>query len=351
MVLAKDGLPGAGHPLFHTAGLAVLNDGAFTASDAHSITSLGTSNKASQAGTAGKFGLGLKSIFHWSEVFFYFSPHPFSPIDGNQATHCGLYNPWCSPDGHDGRHLDWEEDWPTTRARDREAFGQLARQLLNSERWFGLWIPLRQSQHLQDNKGEVKPIEQRFPDADLDKLFGKDWQTRLAETLPLLRRLRTLRICELQNQDLVERAHVVVAERAQRIRFGVERPTTAPFRQTLSGSILSEANRAPVCGFAGMEQLTHLESLQEIKRLNNWPYQTAIMADGAEEQLPEKAEPYGAVVFTRRTGHNQGGLRVQPAVFLPLGEPKETPCDGQGRYNLYLHGLFFGLGTSAHPVL
>jgi hypothetical protein len=53
LVLARNGLPGAKHPLLQTAGLAVLKDGAFTASDAISITSAGMSNKAGQVGCAG----------------------------------------------------------------------------------------------------------------------------------------------------------------------------------------------------------------------------------------------------------------------------------------------------------
>jgi hypothetical protein len=53
LVLTRNGLPGAKHPLLQSAGLAVLNDGAFTADDANSITSLGLSHKAGQAGSAG----------------------------------------------------------------------------------------------------------------------------------------------------------------------------------------------------------------------------------------------------------------------------------------------------------
>jgi hypothetical protein len=114
----------------------VLNDGAFTASDAISIISLGMSNKAGQVGAAGKFGLGLKSIFHWAEAFFYFSPHLFPEIGQNQAAPCGLLNPWWSREAGDGRHEDWEQSWQSDSGADIAAFQQLAKQALNGGRWW-----------------------------------------------------------------------------------------------------------------------------------------------------------------------------------------------------------------------
>jgi hypothetical protein len=54
LVLTRNGLPGAKHPLLQSAGLGVLNDGTFTASDANSITSLGMSKKNGPEGSAGE---------------------------------------------------------------------------------------------------------------------------------------------------------------------------------------------------------------------------------------------------------------------------------------------------------
>ena len=342
LVLAKNGLPGAKHPLLQTAGLAVLNDGAFTASDAISITSLGLSNKAGQADTADKFGLGLKSIFHWAEAFFYFSPHTFAEDGEHHAAPCGLLNPWWSQEVLDGRHEDWEQAWQSGSEEDIAAFQQLAKQALGGARWFGLWIPLRQPGHLQDGKGQIKPIEQRFPEAELDALLGQAWQTRLVETLPLLRRLRTVRVCELGDQGLADRGKFDVPSDAQRMRFGLNgAPTEPSWHQSLTGIIQSGGYAVPACSFAGVEQANGLATLEEIKRQKNWPNQTAIGEDGGDLQVPEKAEPHGAVVFTRQRVKGDGALRVHHAVFLPLGEPEECDCPGDWRYNLYLHGFFF----------
>jgi len=342
LVLTRNGLPGAKHPLLQSAGMAVLNDGAFTASDANSITSLGMSNKAGQANTAGKFGLGLKSIFHWAEAFFYFSPHLFPEIGQNQAAPSGLLNPWWSSAAGDGRHEDWEQAWRSGSEGDIATFRQFAQQALGGARWFGLWIPLHQPGHLHDGKGEIKPIEQRFPKAELDALLGPAWKVLLAETLPLLRRLQTDRVCELNDRRLRERERFDVGLTAQRMRFGLNGAPTEPcWRQSLTGAIQHGDNAAPACSFTGIEQANGLALLEEIKQQTHWPNQSAIGEDGADRQVPEKAEPHGAVVFTRQRVEGGGTLRVQHAVFLPLGEPEECNCPDNWRYNLYLHGFFF----------
>ena len=40
-------------------------------------------------------------------------------------------------------------------------------------------------------------------------------------------------------------------------------------------------------------------------------------------------------MFTRHSTSGPGVLRVQPAVFLPLGEPEELNCGGSWRYTIY----------------
>jgi hypothetical protein len=342
LVLSRDGLSAAEHPLLRTAGLVVLNDGAFTPNDAISITSLGMSNKAGQVGAAGKFGLGLKSIFHWAEAFFYFSPHSFPGDGANRPEPFGLLNPWWNRETLDGRHQGWEKAWEQSRHADLQAFAQLIPRALGGDRWFGLWIPLRRPEHLWDGEQEIKPIQQRFPGARFDELLGDGWRHRVAETMPLLRRLRSVRLLDLDGGALEERATFGVSDAARRTRFGTHgRIDTSPYLEAISGSILTGDHQSAHCLFVGMEQVGDGLWASELKRHPNWPSQTGIGDDGGEAQLPEKGEPHGAVVFTRLAGDGSGSLRLQPAVFLPLGEPEETSLRGERRYCVYLHGYFF----------
>src|SRR3954469_24538288 len=65
------GFRGADHPLLRGPSIFAANDGAFTEEDERAIRRLGLSAKPSQQSLIGKFGLGLKSVFHLCEAFFY----------------------------------------------------------------------------------------------------------------------------------------------------------------------------------------------------------------------------------------------------------------------------------------
>lgn len=340
--LCEDGLPGAHHALMRGPGLAVINDGDFTAKDADGLTSLGLSNKADQSAAAGKFGLGLKSVFHWSEAFFYFSPHRFVGDPEIQSAGHDLLNPWSSRDTRTGRHREWDEEWQRTRAVDFQAFSSLTSAMRIPERWFGLWIPLRKQEHTQDDQGPVPPIQNRFPTANIDELFGSDWQRRLSETLPLLRRVQTVRFYQLSQETRQAAAEMLVGEGTRRMRFGTE---TDPAH--LGGNIelcgrIAEVVRSTCVAFRGTESFAATKALTQLRddsiSKRKWPSQ--FTADG-DIQVWEKAEPHGAVIFTRQAAAGQPALRVHHAVFLPLGEPESVGCKGMWRFNLYLHGFFF----------
>ena len=61
----------AQHELLQGPGLWILTNGAFKADDSQAIRSFGVNSKAADTGSIGKFGLGMKSVFHLCEAFFY----------------------------------------------------------------------------------------------------------------------------------------------------------------------------------------------------------------------------------------------------------------------------------------
>ncbi|MCW5557363.1 MAG: hypothetical protein KIT22_05990, partial [Verrucomicrobiae bacterium] len=339
--LSDDGLASAQHTLLRGPGLAVINDGSFTAEDANSLTSLGLSNKAGESAAAGKFGLGLKSIFHWAEAFFYFSPHNFGGDSDIQSSGHDLLNPWSSRDTKTGRHREWDEEWRRTQKDDYLAFSSLVSAMQFSERWFGLWIPLRRRTHTEDGQGSVQPIENRFPEAKLDEILGYDWRRRLGETLPLLRRIRSIRFCQRSRDAWQTVAEMRVGDGARRMCFGTEAGfTTRCPNNELSGQINGDGRSADLT-FRGREFFAAIPALTQLRDHSAWPSQSTLGPDGADSQVKEKAEPHGAVIFTRQAVDGQPVLRVHQAVFLPLGEPEQVECAGKWRYNLYLHGFFF----------
>ncbi len=83
------GLPGASHPLLRTPALFFLNDERFTDRDADAIRWFGSSPKPGEEYRIGKFGLGLKSVFHVCEAFFF-----AASSDSTPDTRFDIVNPW-----------------------------------------------------------------------------------------------------------------------------------------------------------------------------------------------------------------------------------------------------------------
>src|SRR5439155_2990256 len=81
--------------------LIAINDGPFTHDDETAIQRLGLSAKPSQQPTIGKFGLGLKSVFHLCEAFFYVHKR------SRKKAAWQILNPWFGVDGA-VVHQAWE---------------------------------------------------------------------------------------------------------------------------------------------------------------------------------------------------------------------------------------------------
>src|SRR4051812_19821449 len=65
------GFPDAIHPLLKAPALIAINDGGFDKENGRAIREMGLSSKAADSCSIGKFGLGMKSVFYLSEVFFF----------------------------------------------------------------------------------------------------------------------------------------------------------------------------------------------------------------------------------------------------------------------------------------
>lgn len=123
--------PGLGatapHRLLAGPALFAANNGPFTERDARAIRSFGLNHKAADRSTIGKFGLGLKSVFHLGETFFY-------AATGGLGR---LLNPWHGTGLRDG----WNDG---VEAAVRAAWDSLT-DVLGGGPWFLLWLPLRRA--------------------------------------------------------------------------------------------------------------------------------------------------------------------------------------------------------------
>lgn len=319
----------ATHPLLTGPTILCLNDGAFRVADTKAICRLDEGAKGSDLGTIGKYGLGMKSVFHLCESFFYVA----SP---NQPAACGrpfveLLNPW--PEG--GPHDHWGE---MERARD-EIVRRIADWKHDTERWFCLVIPLRTPDHLQ---GAEAILQGQFP--RIDQLLGSYEPHDLATLTILLRTLRRITVWQWNQtrQDLEIDFRLELDEQhLRRRRFPALGPDE---KHSMRVEVLRHSSaRRVLLRTCGVERLLASNAFVDLKQDQRWPKNFTLNPEtGRSEDALEKAEPHAAVVFTVRDAAT-GALCIRDAVFLPLsrGERETIRLEGDKHFEVILYGLYF----------
>ena len=318
------GFPNASHPLLQGPGLWFFNDGEFKQSDAHDLRSFGITSKAGDNSPIGKFGLGMKSVFHLCEALFYVA------WDGKDLHREGL-TPW-KRDDH-WPHPEWDE----TRNADWEYLTALGKRIAAQERltWFLLWLPLRMRKHLQVASGqESGAIISRFPGDDpsgeLAFLNDMTLAQNVAEMLPLLKHLERV---QHQGQENPFSLRLTGA-----LRLMDDPPCT-----DVSGQVLQE-DGSPLLTFSGNRVANPDVSSRfaDMKVREEWPRTWYRDELGREHQAEDKTSPEAAVVFCSSAA-TRTRSRLHWAVFLPVEDGSEVLRveHGQRGHSLVLHGQFF----------
>ncbi len=340
-------LPNAKHPLLNGPGLFVINDGPFTTSDARAIHFLGLSNKAAESNKVGKFGLGLKSVFHVCEAFFYLANGDANEDQGaSRFLRTDIYNPWSSEDPSMNIHPEWD----VFPAASQEAMLKILSPLLPAvadgvfrPSWFCLWLPLRRRSHCNAQWA----IAQEYPgetETPPDWLIRENLATDLSQLLPMLTHLQSIR-CWRSNEsgELQQELRVAIAGDALRCRYRAQ-----PFlgRKRLCGFVTIEGATGKLDAkghFSGIEENVQHVDVTSLPDDPSWPWTTNIDVKEGFLRVKEKAEPHCAVVITRCPSKGSGCMMIRWAVFLPVGdEPAEVlECSGESDYTLTLHGYYF----------
>lgn len=181
------GLPEADHALLQGRALFLVNNGRFASSDARGIRSFGQNSKAADQASIGKFGLGMKSVFHFCEAFF------FLAHDGERVYE-EVLNPWSGAEPDQSLHAEWDAfSGADARAIREHLSAVIAAVGSDPDRVFILWLPLRRKAHLQlTNGSRAGAIVSEYPGDDetlLAFLDEEDLPVRIAALTPMLRHL------------------------------------------------------------------------------------------------------------------------------------------------------------------
>jgi hypothetical protein len=329
-----EGLSGqAAHELLQGPALWLMNDGRFKAEDRQAIRSFGLNSKAAESGAIGKFGLGMKSVFHLCEAFFYLAS------DGSERFH-EILSPWFQDvDSHD-KHAAWE----SLHADDLKALDDIAgpqAAVQPDASWFMLWIPLRRRSHVPSLHGNATaPIIDRYPgdDAgrDLDFFTEPGIDKRIGKVLPLLRNLQRVRFSGTSLLPAFDLRLEVAGEGKRLDHLGDAK---------ISGLVLDGGPKNEYLRFMAVQTLrAGAEPFATLQAATGWPKSNAIIAPGKRGPVPDKGQPEGAVVISHADGR-RGHLSIQWAVFLPTEEQRfryEAPIpDSSREFGIALHGQFF----------
>jgi hypothetical protein len=324
------------HPLLTGPALWVFNDGKFKKSDATAIEYFGINTKAGDDAAIGKFGLGMKSVFHLCEAFFYIA------FDGVEI-HRRILNPWFSDVDEEAFHNGWED----VSSADWEMLHEIGRQHVKSgtNSWFLMWIPLRRKIHKRDDLGrEVGAIVDRFPgdsgSNELEFLREQSLERSLAFVLPLLKHLKTI---EHVGDEKFPSFDVRI-ECQNSIRLDHQTPELK-----IAGQVIGAKASGLSIKFTGLQTSPTISDpsggvFEKLRGLDAWPKSFRLNEQRHFEQVRDKSRAEAAVVLQAIDGDG-GRLSLDWAVFLPMEEGANSysaSISGSSRhYRFVLHGQFF----------
>jgi hypothetical protein len=343
-VVLEYGWPHARNSLLRGPALLVANDGPFSANDRDALHRALGGSKADDTEKVGRFGVGLKSVFHICEAIVYLGADQGVP-------RLGVLNPWAGT-GNKGVADPIHEDWDMVADEDYDRLARVARLLLGRfEDGLLLWVPLRRGEHLdraqhgQYGLGQVCPVPEEVA----------TWFGRPASLALLLAQCGHLHSIEADRavdpERLAERTRLA---RVLRPEFGRGKwvgrygddPTTPdrPF-----GGRIEDKDYA--WSVVGIEALG-LDSLRELRSAPDWP-KDPHWQNGISDWVPRKALAHAAVTVLRSEGALLGPseARLRWAVFLPLDDdpnPRSSAIvetvgytSGSEVWDIILHGYFW----------
>ena len=141
----------ADHPLLRVDGIFIYNDGDFSETDRTNIKNIGEAAKKGDTSSIGKYGLGLKSIFHLSDMFFFCSCKD-KQLEG--------ISPFKNENGE-------HQDWLSISDNDENIVNGLIKEKID-DRNYGLVILL------PINLEETKTVIEGKRDIDINHPFNKN---------------------------------------------------------------------------------------------------------------------------------------------------------------------------------
>ncbi len=332
------------HPLLRCSAMLILNDGPLKKEDVKGIARLIGGSKQEDSSKVGRFGLGLKSLFHVCEAFF-FGPYR-SPDPSIQGT---LFDPWIgirsTPE-----YLDKLPQW--TDVQTVTACNIISKFIDKNygdsySNGFFIYIPFRE---LKDaNSLAIK----NYSIASHDFIMNFCLNKALQQLVLSFSQCSSLHYIEFFNIKSLLDSN----KKTSIYKFSIERDGflrrlqrhDAEGVQSFESTIASEqcGKQEAIWECRGIDDfsLEHKE-LQRLRQDSRWPKRGL-------NKKPEKALPHAAITILHNKDSKDKRLTLRWASFLPLDDRNtEVSSDNNlvqtirasylhGTWEILLHGYFF----------
>ena len=343
-VVIQRGWPEAQNSLLRGPALLVANDGPFPVKDWDSLHHAIGGAKAEDVEKVGRFGIGLKSVFHICEAIVYLGAE-------KGVLRAGALNPWAGTGEHgdaDPRHPDWDVVDDDDLRRLSEAAAALFGAFDNG---FLQWIPLRRDAHLDRAPDRLYGLGQFRPEPDeVASWFGRS--SSLALLLAQCGHLLSIEADRVASpEELPHRRQL-----ARVVRPGFERRSWVgryeddgqPGARQFGGRIDAGERVWSVVGVDAVG----VDSLRALREQTDWPSDPH-WRGGQCVWLPRKALAHAAITVVLPNGQpaQYCGAHLRWAVFLPLDDdpsPKtnavvetvDSRPEGHS-WDIIMHGYFW----------
>jgi len=330
LLSGQSGHKDADNVLLQAPGLFVANDGAVNSSNWEALQLASGGGKAGDEHAVGRFGLGQKALYHLCDAYVL-----FARLDGSSTPTTMVLNPY-----ENIAQADQAFAWKDLSSRDEALLTQWA-DTHGFSRGLVLYIPLRTATLRPCSGHEFSLTKSHWtPREALRDIIDSE---QLHSTLSCLRHLQQIDIdCPGERQW-----NFRVVSGFRRLA-GPGKSAQVAMQPEIGGTFTVNGEKVQVNGWQTHKPDGHAAAL---RRSDDWP----LVWELGGQVKESKATPHGGAIVSRHPAKGNAGahLRVWQAVYLPLGDPKNTkagrervllaeaPLAGREHVEIIIHGDFF----------
>jgi len=321
------------HPLLKDCpAFYILNNGKFCADDAIAINEAIGSGKADKI-TTGKFGLGLKSIFHYCEGYFYLCDQIIDSDKLVESEDCVFYSrvinlvtPWESK-AVDNPYRSWAEQYTKSSLHDYDTIKSKLKPLIDKwPHWFVLWIPIRTTPMVKIDEYIVNEFWNSNSDKLKSTLFNHSNYINISYILSLMSSLKSVKILDEDrlNAAVNFKGHPLQSLTKINQQYQAQKSLDTSHHNV---SKLKIDNKELQVNSFLRQNLVFDPTVQDIYNKR-------------KKRKNEKVSPphIGVLLVHNPTFKSHETMTLQYSNFLPLSKKESLP---DSQYTMFIHGCFY----------